>query len=163
MRKILIVVITAAMIISCGKNNEKGQVVDSKGYSALNEVKENNGKRFAVVGYPFIDSDITVQGPLAGSNQLPQISFYEEPGGKGKMIARFPIANGKGNNEFDAPETFTMEDVVFYDNDGKPLKYTDKMQVSFTMNLQTDRERMKHGDKLVYFGGPEDVRIDKAN
>ena len=163
MKKMLLAFVTAAVLVSCGQNNEKGQVVNTEKFRALNELKENNGKRFAIVGYPFIDGDLTVRGKFADESQLPQIGFYEQPGGKGSLISSFPMSNGKGKNEFDAPETFTMEDVVFYDNEGKPLKYTDKMQVSFTMKLQVDRSKTKINDKSVYYGGPGDVRIDKAN
>ena len=163
MKKMLLIAIASAMLISCGKEKEKGKVVNFEQYQALNQTEENNGKRFAIVGYPFIDGDIEVGGPLANDSQLPQIAFYEEPAGKGKMIALLPMGNGKGKNEFDAPETFTMDQVVFYDNEGKPLKYTDKMQVSFTLDLQVDRSKTTINDKSVYYGGPSETRIDKAN
>lgn len=163
MKKILFAVCTLLILASCSSNKEKGQIVTIEQYQSLAELKENNGKRFAIIGYPFINEDITVRGTFADKSQLPRINFYEEPNGKGKMIAAFPIESGKGKNQFDTPETFTMEDVTFYDNEGNKLKYTDKMQISFTMELQTERERTKHMDKLVYYGGPVDISIDKAN
>jgi len=162
MKKILVMAFVAAMFVSC-KNTEKGEVITTEQYQALNQSEANNGKRFALVGYPFIGKDIEVKGPLANDSQLPHIDFYEEPGGQGKLIASLPIANGTGKNEFDAPGTFTMDQVVFYDNEGAPLKYTDKMQVSFTMELQVERGKTTSADKSVYYGGPSDVRIDKAN
>lgn len=162
MKKMFLIAIASAILVSCGQNKEKGQVVNFEQYQALNQTEENNGKRFAIVGYPFIDSDITVRSGAANDSQLPQIGFYEEPGGKGKMLASMPIANGTGKNEFDAPATFTMDQVVFYDNEGKPLKYTDKMEVSFTMDLQVDRSKTTINDKSVYYGGPSETRIDKA-
>lgn len=162
MKKTLLIALASAMLIACTKNNEKGTLVSKEQYEALNQVKENNGKRFAIVGYPFIDGDIEVKGPMANDSQLPYIKFYEQPEGQGKLIASLPIANGKGKNEFDAPATFTMADVVFYDNEGKPLKHTDKMEVSFTMDLQVDRSPTTMGGKTVYYGGAADTRIDKA-
>ena len=162
MKRMFLVAIASAILVSCSQNKEKGQVVNFEQYQALNQVKENNGKRFAIVGYPFIDGDITVRGGVSNDSQLPQIGFYEAPGGKGKMLALMPIANGTGKNEFDAPETFTMDQVVFYDNEGKPLKYTDKMEVSFTMDLQVDRGKTTFNDRSVYYDGPSETRIDKA-
>ncbi|RZL38227.1 MAG: hypothetical protein EOO96_03375 [Pedobacter sp.] len=163
MKKMLFIALASAMLISCSQNKEKGKVVTFEEYHALNQKEENNGKRFAIVGYPFVDGDITVKSTLSNDSQLPHIAFYDEPGGKGKMIASLPMANGKGKNEFDAPGTFTMDQVVFYDNEGKPLKYTDKMEVSFTMDLQVDRSKTTMNDKSVYYGGPSETRIDKAN
>ena len=163
MKKMLFIAIASAMLVSCSQNKEKGTLVNFDQYHALNEVKENNGKRFAIVGYPFIDGDITVRGGVSNESQLPHISFYEQPEGKGKMLASLPISNGKGKNEFDAPATFTMADVVFYDNEGKPLKHTDKMEVSFTMDLQVDRSTTVINGKTVYYGGATETRIDKAN
>lgn len=163
MKKMLLIALASAMLISCSQNKEKGQVVTFEEYHALNQKEENNEKRFAIVGYPFIGGDITVRGNATNESQLPQISFYEQPEGKGKMLATLPMENGKGSNEFDAPSTFTMDQVVFYDNDGKPLKHTDKMEVSFTLALQVDRGKTTINDKSVYYGGPTETRIDKAN
>jgi hypothetical protein len=160
MKKIT-VFLMVLVLASCSQNRDKGQIVTIDQLNELGVNKENSGKRFSIVGHPFIDRDITVRA-LGNKSQLPYINFYEQPNGQGKMIGSFPIENGKGKNEFYAPEAFTMDDVVFYDNDGKELKHTDKMQLSFTMDLQTERERMKLGDKMVYFGGPIDIRIDKA-
>ncbi|RZK17117.1 MAG: hypothetical protein EOO86_13330 [Pedobacter sp.] len=98
MKKMFLIAIASAILVSCGQNKEKGQVVNFEQYK----------------------------------------------------------------NEFDAPATFTMDQVVFYDNEGKPLKYTDKMEVSFTMDLQVDRSKTTINDKSVYYGGPSETRIDKA-
>jgi hypothetical protein len=150
----------SALIVSCNQKLEQGKLVSKEEFKGLGKLKENNGKRFSVLGHPFIDGDISVRQGIG--KQLPNINFYEEPNGKGAMLGAFPVSNGKGKNEFYAPETFTMDDVIFYDNDGTPLKHTDKMQISFTMDLQVDRERSGSGDDMKYYGGPASVRIDKA-
>jgi hypothetical protein len=150
----------STLLFSCNKKLEQGKLVSKDEFKELGKLKENNGKRFSIAGHPFIDGDISVRQGIG--KQLPSISFYEEPNGKGAILGSFPVSNGKGKNEFYAPETFTMEDVIFYDNEGAPLKHTDKIQISFTMDLQVDRERSGSGENMAYYGGPVDVRFDKA-
>ena len=153
------------LFASCGligdAPKEKGQIVSNDAYPDLTTNKDNDNKRFAIVGYPFIDGDISVR-PMGGETSYPSINFHTEPNGKGSVISFFPIKPGEGPNSFHTPANFTMADVVFYDNEGKPLKSTDKMQVSFTLDLQTDRPRLKLGDRMTYYYSTKSVRIDKA-
>lgn len=162
-RTLFLMIAISATFISC-KNAEKGKLITAEQFKSLNELEENDEQRFAVAGYPFIDDDIQVNalGGLDSQSQYPQIMFYEQPNGQGKPVGIFPIPNGTGKNEFNTPATFTMDDVVFYDNDGNPLKHTDKMEISFTMDLQTERSKTESNGKMIYYGNPIDVRIDKA-
>jgi hypothetical protein len=153
----IIPVCLVLLFSSCIKGLEPGKLVTYEEYLNLAKVKENADQRFAIVGYPFIGGDIKI-----GMGTKTQISFYEEADGKGRMIANFPIMSGTSANEFDVPENFTMADVKFFDNEGKELKSSEKMQVSFTLVLQTDRERSGSGDDMKYYGGPESIRLDKA-
>ncbi|GIQ60851.1 hypothetical protein Flavo103_39870 [Flavobacterium collinsii] len=157
MKKNLITALALAMF-SCGNSNsEIGKLVTTKEYEDLNKIEENNGKRFSIVGYPFIDSDIKTS-----IKTTPYIKFYEQPNGKGVIIGHFPIEDGEGKNEFYTPETFTMQDVIFYDNEGNKIKSSEKLQISFTLKLQTERSKSGSGADAAYYGGPEDVRIDKV-
>lgn len=155
--------VMAATFVACKSENlDKGVPVDLASFRSLGEKKENDGKRFSIQGYPFISGDITVRNGIGSAKQYPYINFYDQPNGKGILIGSFPIENGSGPDQFDAPESFTMDEVTFQDHGGAKMKHTQKMSVSFTLELQTDRERTKSGDKMVYFGGPEAVRLDRA-
>lgn len=165
-----LLIIGLAMIFIIGsivfseKNNVKGEPINLEQFHALNELKENDGKRFSIVGYPFIDKDVTIRNKSNTrlESQLNKVSFYEKPNGKGAFISDFPLPNGKKRNHYFVPDDFTIDDVVFYDNNGKPLKHTEKMLVSFTMDLQTDRATINMGSKEMYYGSPIKVRLDKA-
>jgi hypothetical protein len=147
------------MFVSCISNLEKGKVITLADYSTLIEDKNNDNLRFSFIGYPNIDDDITI-----GFNKPVYFSVYSKPAGQGDLIMAqvLPIGYGKGKNKFTVPKEFTMEDLVIYDNEGNALSYDTKMQFSFTLDLQTNRERSKQGDRLVYFHTLGKVRIDKA-
>lgn len=161
MKKILFGLLVFPLLSSCLQHREKGKLVTEEDFLALGELKANDGKRFAIVGYPYIDGDIKLTGGFSNSS-FPLIGFYNKPEGKGIMIGSFPISHGKGNNQFFAPDNFTNASVLFYDNDGNPIKSSEKMQISFTMELKTHRERVKIHNRYLFFGGPEDIRIDPA-
>lgn len=164
MKKITIILLSI-MAISCNSNREKGKLVSTEEYKNLNNLAENNGKRFSIIGYAFIDRNLEVS-QLGGVGE--RINFFEQPEGKGGFIGAFPIAHGQDKNEFNTPKEFTMKDVVFYDNDGKEIKSDQKIQVSFTMQLEVDREKIPENDIAGiktgggYYGGAEKVRLDKV-
>ena len=155
-RNLLILLGTSLLFSACGAPLEKGEPVQDL-YSLYTDPK-NDGQRFSIEGYTYIGSDITTD--WTGGEV--DIAIYSEPNGAGDMLGSLPIGFGEDANEFYVPEEFYMEDLVLYDNDGNPLAYDDKAVFSFTLDLQTDRDQVKIGNQLQYFGLPEDVRIDKA-
>lgn len=157
-----LIFISAIMLVltnSCSLSPEKGKVISFEEYQSVVEDENNDNQRFSFVGYPNIDGDITT-----GFNKPVMFSVYSEPGGEGDLIMAevLPIVYGKGKNKFTVPEEFTIQDLVMYDNEGNALSYDTKMQFSFTLDLQTNRERSKQGDRMVYFHTLGNVRIDKA-
>ncbi|MDN5289084.1 MAG: hypothetical protein JWR38_5358 [Mucilaginibacter sp.] len=162
-----------ALATSCssgGGNFEKSkQLITKHELNVLSGDKTNKGKRFSVVGYPAFTGDISIS-----NSRTPVLSVYTEPEGKGDLVISFSIELGKSRNEVYVPEEFTIKDIALYDNDGVAHKYNEKMQFSFTLNLQTNLERhsvmeMKIVDGKLqtesikgYLQRIEDVRIDKA-
>lgn len=154
---------------SCSKPGEIGKPVADDGYILLRADKENNGKRFSIAGYPALSSDITT-----GTGRTTLLDIYTEPEGKGQLIAALPLSFGKGSNEFHVPETFTVADITVYDQAGNKHKYTDKLQFSFTLVLNTEAPRttarirrrlagrVEREEVTVYAGHAEAVRIDPA-
>jgi hypothetical protein len=155
---------------SSGGNYEKGKLVSPDELSTLEADKANKGVRFSIVGYPAVNGDIAT-----GANKTPVLRVNTEPNGAGTMIISFALDMGKGRNKFYVPEEFTMKDIQVFDNEGKSHSSDEKMQFSFTLNLQTDQERIHRTDikivdgrlqsneKLVYLARLEDIRIDKAS
>jgi len=151
-------------------NYEKGKLISPDDLSSLASDKANKSARVSIVGYPAVNGDIAT-----GANKTPVLRVNTEPNGGGKMIISFPLDLGKGRNQFYVPEEFTIKDIQVFDNDGKSHTADEKMQFSFTLNLQTDQERVHRTDiqivdgklqsseKLVYLSRPEDIRIDKAS
>jgi hypothetical protein len=155
--KLLLFLLGTSLFVlpACG-TLEKGDPIDDL-YSLYTDA-ENDGQRFSIEGYAYIGGDITTDWTGGEVN----IEIYSEPLGAGDMLATLPIGFGEGKNEFYVPEEFYMEDLVLYDNEGTALAYDDKAIFSFTLDLQTERERHEVLGELRYFGLPEKVRIDKA-
>lgn len=157
----------------CGHGHlTKGKLVNplNNELVKLETDKSNKGKRVSVAGYPAFTGDIK-----AGMNDDPVISVYTEPDGKGRLVSSFPVRYGKSANEVHVPKAFTNRDIVLYDNEGKSHPYNERMQFSFTLDMQLDRPRITNyllDDKgipllrqgqLVYPTYLKDIRIDKIN
>lgn len=125
---------------SGGGNRTKGEVVNplNNELLQLKTDKKNDGKRVAVVGYAAFTGDIQVGGSMG-----PAIKIYSEPGAKGRFLVSFTLPFGEEANNVYVPEEFTAKDLVIYDNEGKAHKFNEKMQFSFTLDLQTDRPRLE--------------------
>ncbi|WP_162923607.1 hypothetical protein [Arachidicoccus soli] len=123
------------------QNLSKGKVIDplQNELIKLETDKSNNSKRFSVLGYPAFNADIK-----AGYNDDPVINIYSEPNGQGRLLNSFPIHIGKNANEIYVPKEFSNQDIVVYDNEGKSHKYDEKMQFSFSMDMQLNRPRNKN-------------------
>jgi hypothetical protein len=164
--------ISLSLLTACGGNYEKGKEISKDEVNRLNEDKENDNKRFAVTGYPFIGGDVEI-----GLKKKTSLEIYTEPNGKGQRIISLPVDFGTGKNEFSIPENFTLADLKLYDNEGNELSYKDKAVFSYTLDLQTERKRINsfyfkkaEGNRfpekvetMAYFHTEKDVRIDKAN
>jgi hypothetical protein len=151
-------------------NYEKGKLVSPDELTSLYADKTNKGLRFSVVGYPAVTGDIAT-----GANKTPVLNVNTEPNGGGTLIISFPLDMGKDRNTFYVPEQFTIKDIQVFDNEGKSHASDEKMQFSFTLDLQTDQARvnrinmkmvngsLQKNEKLVYLARLKDIRIDKAS
>lgn len=170
MKTYILTALSLISILFTACNKERGKEISSEEYRRLYENKENDNKRFAISGYPFIDGDVTI-----GRNNN-TIEVYTQPGGKGDRIAGFTMPFGKRSNCFYVPDNFTLTDLKLYDNDGNALSYKDKISFSYTLDLDTNRARMKSFyfqktpgnpipktvDVMVYFHQEKNIRIDKT-
>ena len=131
----------ALALAGCKANLEKGQLIDPLQNQLLRMEadKANKGKRVSVVGYPAFNSDIKV-----GIHDEPVLNINSEPDGQGRFLVSFPIPFGKTANHVHVPEVFSPRDILLYDNEGKKHPYNEKMQFSFTLDMQPDRPRITH-------------------
>jgi len=128
------------------------------------------GKRYSFTGYFSLNEDIDLD-----RNKTVHLNIFTAPDGKGTLIYPVMLDFGKHANEFYAPDKFTSEDLKLFDNAGNPLGYKDKIKVSFTLDLFTDRARKK----MLYFTSDDkgfvkkhevyaypfdlkDIRVDRA-
>lgn len=183
MKKNLFAVITSAvMLVACNqksdnqskspetntektaaKINEQGKLISIAEFGELATNESNNRKRFTIVGYPNINTHIETHYIGEDNEEMPsRIKFYEKANGEGKEIGFFPIMQGKDKNQFEQPEPFVKEKVIFYDNNGAGLTQSEPMKISFTMDLQVRVGKRKIQGKEVFDGGPIDLRIDKG-
>jgi len=159
------------LLFGCAKHFAKGKPIDPQKNQLLQleSDKANKGKRFSVTGYAAFGNDIKV-----GPTDDPVIDIYSEPDGKGRLLVSFPIHYGKGANKVHVPEEFTNADIVLYDDNGKTHPYNQKMQFSFTLDLQLDRQRIEkyllddkgipdiHKKVLVFPAYLTNIRVDPA-
>jgi hypothetical protein len=172
-QKITVYTLSLSLLVflfsNCG-NNEKGEVITAQKFDSLKMDPSNDGKRYSLIGYPSVKGDITVFAENEGSMFL-----TSEPNGEGETIALINLKMGTGSNEMYIPDKFTNDDLRVYDNEGNELTTKDKIQVSFTVDMDTKREPVSQiktsveGTKVTtkqvmeYYGqGPTDFRIDKV-
>lgn len=150
---------TALALTSCGGSNEPATPVNAAQFEKLRGSKDNAGKRFSITGYPFLDNDVTI-----GNDLEIDVSLYSEPKGKGDYIGSVNMGYKDQKNGMYVPDQFTPDDLQIFDNEGKQLGVNDKITVSFTMKLDTNREpREDKSTGPTYYGdGPVDVKIEKA-
>ena len=146
-KKTVLTLLLALNLFSCG--NYASKVDLTKGTSItrpqLFEYSQdtiNDGKRFSFTGYFYLKRDIQLD-----RNKTVNLGIYTQSNGKGTLIYPVMLDFGKDPNLFYAPEAFTVDKLNVYDNAGKPLTYQDKIQVSFTLDLLTDRARKN----MIYF------------
>lgn len=158
------------IVCSC-QNNEKGIVIDTVKFNALMTDPSNAGKRFSLIGYPSVKGDIRVGASYEGS-----LFLTSEPDGRGESIALLDVKLGKDKNEIYVPDKFTNADLIVYDNEGGVLTTNDKIQVSFTVDMDTKRSpitrtktevvgtAIQSNEVTEYFGqGAVDIRIDRVD
>jgi len=136
-------------------NNEKGIPINTQQFMSLYKHKENAGKRFSIIGYPAMsNTDMrvdTTQGNLLILNDYHELSAIN-----------IPLGNNK--NEMAIPTKYKPYTLTVKDNDGNVLTTTDKIQVSFTMELDINKTPKITGKDTSYLGrGPIDIRIDKVH
>lgn len=120
------------------KDNSKGTQVDVDTAKKLPFDAANDGKRFTVVGYPSISSDIW----SSGRSPTVSVNIKTEPGGEGDTVMSVEMPLGSGADKVSVPDTFGPEDIVVYDHDGTAQAYDKKIAVSFTLDLDTDQPPM---------------------
>lgn len=174
MRKLKLVIVGvlgSLVLFSCGGSTEPGTPITAKQFDELYYSKDNADKRFSITGYPFIFSDVTMTGSTIS------ISINSEPMGKGETIGSVDMKYKEYKNGVYIPDTFTPDQIDIYDKDGNKLGVNDKIKVSFTLDLNTNREPYparvtkafvngKMVDKQIpaeYYGnGPVDLMIEKV-
>jgi|GEM_PF-636934 len=172
---VAILAISMALALSgcSGASNEPATPINAEQFNKLRESKDNAGKRFSITGYPFLDSDVTVRNDMDIS-----VALHSEPKGKGDYIASIDLGYKDDKNGMYIPDTFTADDLQIFDNEGNQLGVNDKITISFTMKLDTNREPREGDSKMekdekgipkmvktgpIYYGdGPVDIKIEKA-
>lgn len=161
-------------LTSCvGSSNDPATPIDAQQFEKLRENKENDGKRFSITGYPYLNRDVTVRNDMDIS-----ITLHSEPKGKGEYIGSIELGYKDSKNGMYIPDQFTPEDLQIFDNEGNQLTINDKIIISFTMELETNREPNDGGIKMekdekgiprmiktapTYYGqGPVDIKIEKV-
>lgn len=167
--------VTLTLLASCSstghqKDLTRGTAITQSQLYEYCQDTAQDGKRYSFTGYFSLQEDIQLD-----RSQTVHLNLYTGPGGKGDLIYPVMMDFGKKPNQFYAPEKFTLSDLKVFDHTGKALSYRDKIQVSFTLDLMTDRARKR----MIYFtrddkGFPvkrevyaypfvlQDLRIDKA-
>lgn len=175
MKTTFIALLVTLTLISCGGgSNEPATAINGEQFEKLRESKENDGKRFSITGYPYLsNSDITVHNDMDIS-----VSIHSEPKGKGEYLGSIDLGYKDQKNGMYIPDQFTADDLQIFDNEGKQLGVNDKITISFTMKLDTNREPNKGSSKMEkdekgiprmvekapqYYGeGPVSIKIEKA-
>ena len=154
------------------KNTSKGTPLDVEAAKTIAFDKANDGKRYTIVGYPSISSDVW---STSGRQNTVSVNFMTEPGGEGETVLALAVPLCTGSDCVHVPDSFGPEDLVLYDHGGNKLDYDAKAAVSFTLDLITDKEPMNatvwgKDEKgrpttrpgKMYFHSHEDIRIDPA-
>jgi len=170
----LIILLTLPLVLnSCGGNDGPATPITGEQFEKLRESKDNNGKRFSITGYPYLNSDVTIHNDL---DVL--VAFYSQPKAEGEYLGSIELGYKDEKNGMYLPTQFTPEDLKIFDNEGHKLGINDKITVSFTMKLVTNRPPSQGGTKMkkdekgipkivetapIYYGdGPTDIKIEKA-
>jgi hypothetical protein len=161
--------VIAFLVLACSRD-EKGVAIDAVKFDNLMSDPANAGKRYSIIGYPSVKGNIRV-----GANQAGSLFITSEPNGEGESIALLSLRLGTGKNEMYIPDRFTNADLKVYDNAGSAVTTNDKIQVSFTVDMDVKREPITIPETEVvnnaiqsksvtqYFGqGPVNFRVDKA-
>ncbi|QIH34948.1 hypothetical protein [Sphingobacterium sp. DR205] len=161
-------------ISSCGAGKDQPATpINADQFEKLYENKDNDGKRFSLTGYPYLNSDVTVRNDMEIA-----VSLFSEPKGKGDYIASIDLGYKDNKNGMYIPDKFTADDLQVFDKEGNILGVNDKITISFEMELDTRRpprtgikklEKDENGhpkmveQKPAYYGdGPSDIIIEKA-
>ena len=176
MKLTLYVIFITLAATSCGNGGGKADLTQGPeiNQAQLYEYSQDTakaGKRFSFTGYFSLNEDIELD-----RNKTVHLSIYTEPDGNGTLIYPVMLDFGKHANEFYAPEKFTPDDLKLFDNAGNALGYKDKIRISFTLGLLTDRARKKmlyftkddkgFAEKHEVYGYPfdlKDIRVDRVD
>ncbi|MDR2271980.1 MAG: hypothetical protein LBF27_13830 [Sphingobacterium sp.] len=169
----LLTVSTFAILSCDGGTDQPATPINADQFEKLYENKENDGKRFSLTGYPYLNSDVTVRNDMKIA-----VSLHSEPLGKGDYIGSLDLPYKENKNGMYIPDKFTAADLQVFDNEGNSLGVNDKVTISFKMNLDTRRaprtgikklEKDANGNpkmveqKPAYYGdGPSRIKIEKA-
>jgi hypothetical protein len=163
---------SAFMLTNCGgaaekKSNKPTELVDAKRFDTLMCDRSNAGNSFALIGYPNIGGDFTIN-----SDNLGRLYLTSEPNDKGDHTL-FNVKMGSDKNNMNLPDNFTIDDLKVYDFEGKLLTPKDKIKITFTLDMDMkdtvpsksfvflDNHVKK--DIMVYSGlGPVVEKIEKV-
>ncbi|TPN81214.1 hypothetical protein [Aquimarina algicola] len=135
---------------------EKGEIISIEQFEALRKETSSDGKRIAFIGHASVGShDITytIGAPLELIFSTPDDDY----------IAHIPFPlDQDGKNSCYLPSTFTPEDLVLYDNEGKVYPYNEDVVVSFTLERIKNAIPEKNPETGEYSWRYKQVRIDPS-
>lgn len=135
-------------------SGEKGEIITIETYKELRKQISSDGKRIAFIGRVSVsNADITrrIGAPL-------NLMFLTP---NGTYIEHLPFPFGKEDkNSCYLPNSFTPEDLVLYDNEGKLHKYDENVMISFTLERITNAIPEKDPKTNEYAWRYNQLRID---
>lgn len=158
----ILVISIAILFASCGgssSSNEMGELIT---FETLNEHlknKEMDGKRVSLEAYCKPPTSLR-QDVIGGKKN----DITIKPELDSKQFLHIPITLKKDSkNAMYAPSTYTKEDIIYYDNEGKSYPFDSKLKFSFTLKRNKQAKPEKNPTTGEYVWDYEDVRIDPIN
>jgi hypothetical protein len=141
MRRFLFTLALLLLLVSgCASAPQPGKLVTHATACSL----ENNDKRVALEGYPFLSGMTMVDDDFS-------VDLYEQSGGSGDAITVF-LTVGTGANQAETlPDDYTDADLKIHTKDNQIVSTGTHIRVSGTLSV-TDT-----GDSIVCFISPVDL------
>lgn len=140
-------------ISSCGAGKDQlATPINADQFEKLYENKDNDGKRFSLTGYPYLNSDVTVRNDMEIA-----VSLFSEPKGKGDYIASIDLGYKDNKNGMYIPDKFTADDLQVFDTRRPPRTGIKKLEKD-----ENGHPKMVEQKPAYYGDGPSDIIIEKA-